>query len=91
MMVWLSIWWVWISVALVLGLVELLAPAFIFLGFSLAAVVMSALAGLGILPATVFATLALYAGMSLVAWIILRRVFKTPSGGVKTFVNDINE
>lgn len=90
-MAWLSLWWVWVSAALLLGMIEILAPGFIFLGFALAALALAAMAGLGILPGTVPVTLALFAGLALLAWIVLRRSFKAPGGNVKTFVDDIND
>lgn len=91
MMAWMSIWWVWLSAALVLGVIEVLAPGFIFLGFAISAVVMAALAGLGLIPSTPFATLAMFAILSLVAWIILRRAFQLPTGNAKVFKEDIND
>lgn len=87
----LSLWWVWLAMALVLGLVELLAPAFIFLGFSVAALVMAVLAALGLLPATPAAMLAVFAVLALVAWIGLRVFFKPRTANAKTFHEDVND
>lgn len=87
----LSLWWVWLAAALILGLVELLAPAFIFLGFSVAAVIMAGLAALGLLPGTPAAMLALFAVSALVAWIGLRVLFKSPTANAKTFREDVND
>lgn len=91
MMAWLSLWWVWVCAALLLGLVELLAPAFIFLGFSLAALIMGGVAWLGLMPSTTFASFALYAILALASWVGLKMAFKTPTGSVKTFESDIND
>ncbi len=32
----LTIWWVWMAVGLLLGIIEVLVPGFIFLGFGIA-------------------------------------------------------
>jgi membrane protein implicated in regulation of membrane protease activity len=87
-----ALWWVWCAAALVLGILEVLAPGFVFLGFAIGAL------GVGILllaggsatfglPALVF----LFALISLIAWLVLRRVFALPRGQVKTFETDIND
>ena len=86
-----SLWWVWIAGALVLGIVEMLAPGFIFLGFAIGA------AGVGLLQLLAPGALGLpalllaFAALSLVAWLILRRSFALPKGQVKTFDHDIND
>tara|TARA_R110002110_G_scaffold12615_8_gene59673 strand:- start:100 stop:375 length:276 start_codon:yes stop_codon:yes gene_type:complete len=90
MAVYLSLWWVWVSVALALGVVELLAPGFIFLGFAIGALIM---AGIVIVFAGINtpALLALFAVLSLVAWIGLRQVFRKQSSGARVVTRDINE
>ena len=90
MTAYLSIWWVWICIALVLGLIELLAPGFIFLGFALGAVVM---AGVVLLVPGLSAPvmLALFAILSLIAWIALRQGFKRQSSGARIVTRDIND
>ena len=90
MAAYLSLWWVWICIALVLGVVELLAPGFIFLGFAIGALIM---AGIVIVFAgiSVPALLALFAILSLVAWIGLRQVFRNQSSGARIVTRDINE
>ena len=86
-----SLWWVWLAGALVLGIVEMLAPGFIFLGFAIGA------AGVGLLqllaPGAMGlpALLLIFAALSLAAWLILRRSFALPKGQVKTFDHDIND
>ncbi|UWR20971.1 NfeD family protein [Sulfitobacter sp. S190] len=86
----LNIWWVWVCVALALGLLELFAPGAIFLGFGLAALAMAGVTALGLVsnPA---ALLALFAGLALVAWIILKFVFRRQSSGARVVTRDINE
>lgn len=85
-----TLWWVWVSVALILGLVEILAPGNIFLGFALGALAMVPV--VLIMPgAGVSLLLALFAGLSLLGWIILRIVFKRQSSGARIVERDINE
>lgn len=87
----LSIWWVWMAAALILAILEVLAPGFIFLGFAIGAAVV----GLVVLgPASLLSPpmlLLLFAALSLVAWLLLKRFFSMPSGQVKNFDHDIND
>ncbi|MFK7834815.1 MAG: NfeD family protein [Sulfitobacter sp.] len=86
----LSMWWVWICISLALGVVELLAPGFIFLGFAVGALVMAAVVAvfsIGNVPAL----LALFAILSLIAWIALRAAFRKQSSGARIVTRDINE
>ncbi|WP_299881972.1 hypothetical protein [uncultured Sulfitobacter sp.] len=86
----LSLWWMWICIALVVGLIELLAPGFIFLGFALGALVMAAV--VFVVPGlSVPVMLALFAILSLIAWIVLRQVFRRQSSGARIVTRDINE
>lgn len=87
----LTTWWVWLAAALVLAILEVLAPGFIFLGFAIGA----ALVGLALLgPMQILSVpmiLLVFAALSLAAWLVLRRVFALPKGQVKTFHHDIND
>jgi membrane protein implicated in regulation of membrane protease activity len=86
----LALWWVWICAALALGVIELLAPGFIFLGFAVGALAMAVI--VFVLPATnVPALLAMFAILSLVAWILLRLLFRRQSSGARIVKRDINE
>ena len=85
-------WWVWLCAAIVLGIVEIMIPGFIFLGFAIGALLVSMLllnTGIGIsLPLL----LLVFAVLSLIAWLALRRIFGRPDGkGVKYFDKDIND
>lgn len=90
-MVFWSIWWVWLSAALILGIVEILMPGFVFLGFAIGASIVSLILLLVgpvmSLPVMIF----VFAGLSLASWLVLRKVFELPQGQVKTFEHDINE
>lgn len=86
----LHIWWVWLCAALALALIELMAPASVFLGFSLGALGMTAVVALDLFTNT-SVLLALFAGLSLMAWIALKVVFKNQSSGARIVTRDINE
>lgn len=86
----LHIWWAWLSAALVLALIELMVPASVFLGFALGALAMTAVVGFGLISNT-SALLAVFAALSLVAWIALKLVFKGQSSGARIVKRDINE
>ena len=86
-----TIWWAWLCVAILLGIIEVMIPGFIFLGFAIGALAVSMLIlniGLALsLPLMVL----LFAALSLVAWLVLRRIFARPHGQVKYFDRDIND
>jgi len=86
----LSLWWVWICVSLALGVIELLAPGFIFLGFAIGALIMSGIVAVFTIT-NVPALLALFAILSLIAWIALRAAFRNQSSGARIVTHDINE
>ncbi len=91
-----DVWWVWAAAALVLGIVEILVPAFVFLGFAIGAGVVAVLllvGGPGVVAITgsLPALLVVFAVVSLVSWIVLRRVLGVQKNQVKTFEEDINQ
>ena len=90
MAAWLTLWWVWLCAALLLGVVELLLPGSIFLGFALGALAMAVIVAL-FAPMHVAGLLALFAVLSLVAWIGLRLAFRRQSSGARIVTRDINE
>lgn len=89
-------WWAWGLAAALFGILELLAPGYIFLGFSAAAAVIAGafLVGdpvSGWLPTGLPGLLLVFAVLSVLAWVALRRAFRLPRGQVKIFRDDINE
>ena len=87
-----ALWWAWCAAALVLAILEVLVPGFVFLGFAIGALacgILLALFGGQVLG--LFALFFVFAGLSLIAWLLLRRYFALPSGQVKTFDHDIND
>lgn len=86
-----STWWIWAAAALLLAIIEVLAPGFVFLGFAIgAAAVALILLNTG-MSVSLPMLLLIFAALSLVAWLILRRVFARPYGQVKNFDHDIND
>lgn len=90
---WWSLWWVWIVGALALAIIEVLIPAQIFLGFAIGAagVGIALLLGIPGLAGSVPAMLLLFAVISLIAWLGVRRAVGVRKGQVKVFEHDINE
>lgn len=86
-----SVWWVWLAAGLTLAILEILVPGFVFLGFAIGAAIVGLLL---IGPAQLLsaqAILLIFAALSLIAWLVLRRIFALPKGQVKTFDHDIND
>lgn len=88
-----SVWWVWVVGALTLAIVEVLAPAQIFLGFAVGAALtgLALLIGVPGLAGSLPATLLVFAILSLVAWITIRKAVGIRKGQVKVWDRDINE
>lgn len=83
-------WWAWVILGFALGVLEVLAPGFIFLGFAIGAVVTGVLVGFGV-PAGPTALILIFAVVSVLAWLILRRVVGVRDGQVKIWDRDIND
>lgn len=86
-----AVWWVWVVAGFLLGGLEVLVPGYIFLGFATGAVLTGILLGLGIItggPAWLFLV---FAVLSLVAWLALRRTMGVRQGQVKIWDRDIND
>ena len=85
-------WWVWVCAGLVLGILEVLAPAYVFLGFAIGAVVIGLCLALGWLTGLGLpALLVVFALISLVAFIALRAALGVRHGQVKVWDRDIND
>jgi membrane protein implicated in regulation of membrane protease activity len=85
-------WWAWAILALALAFLEIIVPAFVFLGMTIGAACVALvmlLGGTGSIGAPV--SVLIFAVTSLVATLILRRIFSLPKGQVKTFEGDIND
>jgi inner membrane protein len=86
----IALWWVWLAAALVFGILEVLLPSYIFLGFALGAAAMGGLLWLG-LQVGATASIAIFAGLSLAAYLFLMWRFGRKDGQVKIITRDINE
>lgn len=92
----LSLWWVWIAGGLALGILEVFAPGFVFAGFAVGGVLTGAIMGLGLpgsgwMMAAPVNALVVFAVLSLVAWLAMRRLMGVRRGQVKTIERDIND
>ena len=84
-------WWVWIVAGFALGILEVILPGYIFLGFAVGAVIVGALVGLGVLGSSIPALILVFALASLAGWYVLRRIFGQPQGSVVKWDRDIND
>ncbi|MFT6944719.1 MAG: hypothetical protein ACJAUW_001293 [Yoonia sp.] len=84
-------WWVWMSGALILATLEVLIPGYIFLGFAIGAGVMGLLIMLGVSATGLALTLVIFAVLSLISYLAMRRYFGLKTGQVKLWDTDINE
>lgn len=86
-----TVWWVWIVAGFALGVLEVLAPGYIFLGFAIGAVVTGVLVGTGLMGGSLAALLLVFAVASVAAWLALRRTMGVRKGQVKLWDKDIND
>ncbi len=89
-------WWVWIAGGLVLAILEVLVPGFLFAGFALGAVATGAIIGLdlpgtGWVSASLVNALVVFAVISVIAWLAMRRLLGVRQGQMKRIDRDINE
>lgn len=92
----LSEWWVWGAAAVVLAIGEVLLPTYVLLGFAVGAggVALLLLVGGPIalwLGGSVPALFLIFAVLSLISWIFLRRWLGVQKNQVQTFDHDIND
>jgi len=85
-----SVWWIWLCLAIALGLLEIFVPGFVFLGFAVGGLLVSLilLVSGDLFPLPVL--ILVFAILSLAAWLTLRRLFALREGQVKRFDHDIN-
>jgi membrane protein implicated in regulation of membrane protease activity len=91
-----ALWWVWMCGAVVLGVLEVLVPGYIFLGFALGAAVTGLVLLVGgplaaWIGASVPLLLLFFAVLSLLGWLGLRRVLGVRKGQVTVIKRDIND
>lgn len=83
-------WWVWMAAAVVLLVLEVLSPAYVFLGFAIGAAAVGVLLLLG-LSAGWPMLLLIFAVTAAAAWLLLRRFMGVRKGQTKIWTRDINE
>lgn len=86
-----AVWWVWIVAGFALGVLEVIVPGYIFLGFAIGAVVVGVGLGVGLLGSSLPFLLLVFAVVSLLAWLGLRRSVGVRDGQVKIWDRDIND
>ncbi|MEY1557363.1 NfeD family protein [Yoonia sp. R2331] len=84
-------WWVWMSAALAMATLEVIVPGYIFLGFAAGAFFVGAMLLLGLTGMSLPVMLVIFAVLSLIAFLALRKVFGLKNGQVKIWDRDINE
>lgn len=83
--------WVWIAGGIVLGLLEMLAPGFVLLGFAIGAVCVGVMIWAGVLGGNLAVMLLVCAVVAVIAWLIARRLMGVRAGQTKIWDRDINE
>lgn len=91
-----SDYWVWFAAAIILGILEILAPGYILLGFAISALLMGFVflfdGGISTyLAGSLPITLVVFALGALFVWIALRKLFGARGGQVKVWETDIND
>ena len=84
-------WWTWVVLGFALGVLEILAPGYIFLGFAIGAVLTGILVGTGLAPSGLAFLILVFAVLSVIAWLVLRRTMGIREGQVKVWDRDIND
>ena len=84
-------WWIWIVAGVVLAVFEVIIPGFIFLGFAIGAVLTGVLEAVGILSSKLEVSVLVFAVLSVVAFLVLRRVVGVRRGQTKVWSKDIND
>lgn len=87
--------WIWLTAALILATLEVFVPSYVFLGFAIGA----ALTGVslwvtgseGALAGSLPMLLVTFAVLSLISWLVLRRLLGVREGQVKIIDRDIND
>ncbi|RED11176.1 NfeD family protein [Pontivivens insulae] len=92
----LSAWWVWAVAGILLLIAEAFTAGAILLGFGLGALIIAIVLLVGgpvaaALAGSVPLMLLCFAVLSLISWIVMRRVLGVRKGQVKVWTRDINE
>jgi len=83
--------WAWLSAALLLATLEVLVPGYVFLGFAIGALAVGLILTVQIPLGGLALILVVFAVLSLLAYLGLRRIFGLKTGSVKIWDRDIND
>lgn len=87
-----SQWWAWGVLAVVLAVGEVLLPTYVLLGFSIGAGIMMILSLLGLVAEQSWPVMVVvFAVLSLLSWMGLRRFLGVSRSQVRKIDHDINE
>lgn len=89
-------WWAWVAAGLVLAILEVVLPGYVFVGFAVGAVVTGVAMGLGLpgsgwMAAAPMNAVLVFALLSVLAWLGFRRFLGVRRGQSKRIDHDINE
>ncbi len=86
-----AFWWVWMAAALLLAIIEVVLPGFLFLGFAIGAALVGVMLAFAPMALGLPLLLVVFAALSLVAWAVLRRIFRLKDGQVRRVHGDVNK
>ena len=88
-------WWLWLAFGVVIAIMEVAFPFYVFLGFSLSSLTVGLLLWSGLAPAWMAAevvnALLVFAVLSAVYWLVLRLTLGVRRGQRREFDRDVNE
>jgi inner membrane protein len=84
-------WWAWMCVAVVFAILEVVIPAWVFLGFAIGAAAVGGLLALKLISFGLAGSILAFAVLSLLGYLVLRAAFGLKHGQVKIWDRDINE
>lgn len=88
---WWQEWWVWGAAALVLAILEVILPGYVFLGFAIGALVLAGVQLIGLTGLSLPVSLVIFALLSLAAYLVLRKLFALEHGTKTLWDRDIND
>lgn len=85
-------WWLWMGGGIALLILEIFAPGFLFLGFGVGAMLVGLLLSFGGgLVTSLPVALLIFAVLSLLVWLVTRKLAGERKGQIKIWDRDINE
>lgn len=84
-------WWVWMCVAVIFAILEVVIPVWVFLGFAIGAAAVGGLSLLNLIHLGLAGSILAFAVLSLAGFLLLRTIFGLKHGQVKIWDRDINE